>query len=149
MPYAAGTLKAVGKKGDKTLIEEVHTAGEPAKLIVSPDRKQISADGEDLSYVEVRVVDKDGNLCPNAGNLIGIELAGPGTIAGVDNGDPASHEPFQAKQRKAFHGLCLAVIKAARTPGEIRLKATAPGLQSEPVVITTATPTTTASAPPQ
>ena len=149
VPYAAGTLKAVGKKGDKTLIEEVHTAGEPAKLIVSPDRKQISADGEDLSYVEVRVVDKDGNLCPNAANLIGIELAGPGTIAGVDNGDPASHEPFQAKQRKAFHGLCLAVIKAARTPGEIRLKATAPGLQSEPVVITTATPTTTASAPPQ
>ena len=81
-------------------------------------------------------MDKDGNLCPNADNLIAFGLEGPGTIAGVDNGDPTSHEPFKATRHKAFHGLCLAVIKAARTPGEIRLTATAPGLQSEPVVIT-------------
>jgi beta-galactosidase len=137
VPYEPGVLKAVGQRGGQTLTDEVCTAGEAAKLVVRPDRTQLAADGEDLSYVEVSVVDKDGNLCPNAASLIGFELAGPGVIAGVDNGDPTSHEPFQAKQRKAFHGLCLAVIKAGRVPGEIRLTATAPGLRSEPVVITT------------
>lgn len=135
--YEPGVLKAVAKKGDKTFTGEVRTAGEPAKLVVLPDRKQIAADGEDLSYVEVRVVDKDGNLCPNADTLVSFGLEGPGTVAGVDNGDPTSHEPFKATQRKAFHGLCLAVIKAGRAPGEIRLKASAAGLQAEPVTITT------------
>jgi hypothetical protein len=65
---------------------------------------------------------------------------GPGAIAGVDNGDPTSHEPFKATKRKAFHGLCLAVVKAARTPGEIRLTATSPGLESQPAAITTVSP---------
>ena len=136
VPYAAGVLKAVGRKGGQTLTEEVRSAGEPAKLVVRPDRTQLAADGTDLSYVEVRVVDQNGNLCPNADNPISFGLAGPGSVAGVDNGDPTNHEPFKASQHKAFHGLCLAVIQAGRTPGEIRLSATAPGLQAEPVVIT-------------
>jgi beta-galactosidase len=137
VPYEPGVLKAVGKKGGQTIGDEVRTAGEPARLIVRPDRKQIAADGEDLSFVEVRIADKDGNLCPNADHLIAFSIEGPGRIAGVDNGDPTNHEPFKATRHKAFHGLCLAVIKAARTPGEIRLSATAQGLQSEPVVIIT------------
>ncbi len=137
VPYEPGVLKAVGRKGGKTIIAEVRTAGEPAKLIVLPDRRRISADGGDLSYVEVRVVDKDGNLCPDADDLVTFAIEGPGTVAGVDNGDPTSHEPFKATRRKAFHGLCLAVIKATRTPGEIRLSATGQGLQSAPVTITT------------
>ncbi len=137
VPYEAGVLKAVGKKNGQSIMAEVRTAGEPAKLVVLPDRQRIAADGQDLSYVEVRVVDKDGNLCPNADNLIGFELAGPAVIAGVDNGDPTNHEPFQATRHKAFHGLCLAVIRSTRTPGEIRLSATTPGLLSQPVAITT------------
>jgi len=140
VPYEPGVLKAVGKKGGQTIVDEVRTAGEPARLIVRPDRKRIAADGEDLSFVEVRIVDKDGNLCPNADNQITFGLEGPGTIAGVDNGDPTNHEPFKATKHKAFHGLCLAVIQAARTPGEIRLSATAQGLQSEPVAILTVRP---------
>jgi beta-galactosidase len=140
VPYEPGVLKAVGKKGGQTIIAEVRTAGEPARLIVRPDRRQIAADGEDLSFVEVRIVDKEGNLCPNADNQVAFGLEGPGAIAGVDNGDPTSHEPFKATKRKAFHGLCLAVIKAARTPGEIRLIATSQGLQSEPVAIIAVSP---------
>jgi len=135
VPYAAGLLKAVATKGGQTFTEEVRTAGEPAKLVVSPDRSQLAADGTDLSYVTVRVVDKDGTLCPNADNPICFGLAGPGTLAGVDNGDPVSHEPFQASQHKAFHGLCVAVIQAGRVPGEIRLQATVQGLPAEAVVI--------------
>ena len=140
VPYEPGVLKAVGKKGGQMIVDEVRTAGEPARLIVRPDRKQIAADGEDLSYVEVRVVDNDGNLCPNADNEISFGLEGSGAIAGVDNGDPTSHEPFKVTKHKAFHGLCLAVVKAARTPGEIRLSATSPGLQSQPVAISTVSP---------
>ncbi len=98
--------------------------------------EQISSDGEDLSFVEVRIVDKDGNLCPNADQMIRCAIEGPGVIAGVDNGDPTSHAPFKATQHKAFHGLCLGVTKAARTPREIRLSVTPEGLVSEPVVIT-------------
>jgi len=135
-PYEPGVLKAVGRKGGQTIVDEVRTAGEPARLVVRPDRKRIAADGEDLSYVEIRVVDKDGNLCPNADNQIAFGIEGPGAIVGVDNGDPTSHEPLKAAKHKAFHGLCLAVIEAARTPGEIRLTATAQGLPSEPAAIT-------------
>jgi beta-galactosidase len=137
VPYETGVLQAVGRKNGQTFIDEVRTAGEPARLIVRPDRNRLAADGGDLSYVEVRVVDKDGNLCPNADNVIEFGLEGPGMVAGVDNGDPTNHEPFKATKHKAFHGLCLAVIKAGRTPGEIRLKVSAQGLQPEPVVITT------------
>ncbi|MEI7900156.1 MAG: glycoside hydrolase family 2 TIM barrel-domain containing protein [bacterium] len=136
VPYEPGVLKAVGKKGGQTLTAEVRTAGEPARLILRPDRTRIAADGEDLSFVEVRVVDKDGTLCPDADRQVAFSIEGPGEIAGVDNGDPASHEPFQATRRKAFHGLCLAVVKAGRTSGAIRLSAAAQGLQSEPAVIT-------------
>ncbi len=133
--YAPGVLRAVARSQDgKTIIDEVRTAGPPAKLIVRPDRRQITADGQDLSYVEVRVEDKDGNLCPNAAPLIHFDLDGPGAIVGVDNGDPTSHEPFQATQHTAFHGLCLAVIRASRTPGEIHLRVSAPGLTSKTVV---------------
>ena len=134
--YEPGLLKAVGKKGGQTIVEEVHTAGEPARLIVHPDRKQITADGEDLSFVEVRIVDKDGNLCPTADNEIVFSLDGPGLIAGLDNGDPTNHEPFKGVKHKAFHGLCLAVVKAAHTSGEIHLTAKAEGLGSDPVSIT-------------
>lgn len=135
VPYEPGVLKAVGKKGGQTVVEEVRTAGEPARLVVRPDRQRITADGEDLSYVEVQIVDKDGNLCPNADNMVLFDIKGPGVIAGVDNGDPTSHEPFKAAKHKAFHGLCLAVIKAGRTPGVITLKVTVPGLLSDTVVI--------------
>ena len=136
VPYAPGLLKAVGTKDGHTFITEVRTAGPAAKLLASADRQQLAADGTDLSYIELRVVDKDGNLCPNADNLIHFSLQGPATLAGVDNGDPTNHEPFQATQHKAFHGLCLAVIKAKRTPGQIHLQATADGLEAAPVLIT-------------
>ncbi len=136
VPYEPGVLKAVGRKCGQTIVDEIHTAGEPSRLIVRADRTRIAADGADLSFVEVRVVDREGNLCPNADNPIAFSLEGPGAIAGMDNGDPTNHEPFQGTKHKAFHGLCLAVVKAARTPSEIRLLATAPGLHSESVTIT-------------
>ena len=76
-------------------------------------------------------------MCPIADNLISFEIAGEGSLIGVDNGDPASHESFQAAERKAFNGLCLAIVKSTARPGEIQVTVTSPGLQAKSVVVKT------------
>ncbi|HEY2760942.1 MAG TPA: glycoside hydrolase family 2 TIM barrel-domain containing protein, partial [Pirellulales bacterium] len=129
VPYEPGTLKAVAKKdGKQVATDEIVTAGKPAKLELKADRSTIDADGNDLSYVTVTVVDKDGHVCPNADNELTFAISGPATIAGLDNGDPINHEAFQGTQHKAFHGLALAILKAKDSAGKATLKATADGL---------------------
>lgn len=132
VPYAPGELKAVGYRDGKQLaVDTVKTAGTPARVVLSPDRKTIGADGEDLSFVTVRIEDKDGNFCPLADNLMDFKLDGPATIAGVDNGNAASVEPFQADYRKAFNGLALVIVRSQNgKPGSIRLKADSQGLEA-------------------
>ncbi|MGA2032967.1 MAG: glycoside hydrolase family 2 TIM barrel-domain containing protein [Thermoguttaceae bacterium] len=134
--YAPGTLKAIGKKGRQTVCsDEVRTAGAPKRLLLTADRPRIAADGEDLAFVQVRVTDADGRLCPGAEQLVRFQIEGPGTIAGVDNGDPTDHESFQADRHKVFHGLGLAVVKASRAVGRISLRARAAGLEPAEIVI--------------
>ncbi|MNL42955.1 hypothetical protein D3C87_1654440 [compost metagenome] len=100
------------------------------------DRSKITADAKDLSFVTVRILDEEGNLVPNADNLVQFKLEGAGTIAGVDNGFQASLEPFKADYRKAYRGLCLAIIQAKDKAGKLKLTATAEGLKEASVVIT-------------
>jgi beta-galactosidase len=134
--FEPGTLKAVSRKDGKEIMTRVvRTAGKPARLILNPDRKILRADGKDLSFVTVEVVDEAGNIVPYADNLISFEASGNGLIEGVDNGDPVSHESFKANQRKAFHGLCLVVVKGSDKKGIINLKASAEGLESTSVTI--------------
>ena len=105
--YTPGTLKVVAKNNGKIVCtDEVQTTGVPAKIVMTPDRKEINADGEDLSYVKIEIVDQQGRVCPNADNLVQFKIKGKGIIAGVGNGNAASHESFKADNRKAFHGLC-------------------------------------------
>jgi beta-galactosidase len=138
IPFEPGTLKAVGRTGGKViLIDEVRTAAQPAKLVLVADRKAIKADGTDLSFVTVKVVDKDGVVVPNADNLVKFQVSGPGFIAGVDNGSETSMESFKADHRKAFNGLCLAIIQAKETAGRITLKATSDGLAEASLTIET------------
>lgn len=138
LPYEPGMLKAVSRKNGKiVLTKEVRTAGEPARIVLEPDRSAIKADGSDLSFVTVKVVDKDGTVVPTADNLIKFELTGAGSIAGVDNGYQIDHEGFKGKQRKAFHGLALAIVQAQAKPGRIVLKATSDKLPATSVVINT------------
>ena len=128
--YTPGTLKAVAyKKGSADLTKVIKTAGEPAGILLEPDRDVIKADGKDLSFITVKVVDSEGTTVPLAENLINFEVEGPGFIAGVDNGSQISHEPFKANYRKAFHGLCLAVIQSKGMPGQITVKANSEGLK--------------------
>jgi beta-galactosidase len=89
-----------------------------------PDRTTIDADGNDLSFITVRIEDRDGNLCPLADNLVHFSIAGAGTVAGVDNGNAATEEPFQADHRKAFNGLALLIVRSkAGEAGTIRVAA--------------------------
>ena len=136
VPYQAGTLKVVAYKNGKAILEEqITTAGKPAKINLSVDRSEIQADGTDLAYVTVRIEDKDGNFCPMADNLVNFEISGAGKIIAVDNGNAASVEPFQASYRKAFSGMCLAVIKSEKTAGTIGLTAKSKGLKSSSLQI--------------
>jgi beta-galactosidase len=129
VPFAPGTLKAISRTaGKEVLVREVKTAGAPAKLVVTADRSDIKADGNDLSFVTVDVVDANGIIVPNAENPVKFQLEGSGVIVGVDNGDPVSHESFKAPQRKAFHGKCLVVVQAGEKPGIVKLTASAEGL---------------------
>jgi beta-galactosidase len=94
--YAPGTLSAIGYSGGKLVVEtKVETTGAPASIQLTPDRATINADGEDLSIITVAVTDARGRVVPVAGNHVSFELAGPGTILGVGNGDPSCHEPDQ------------------------------------------------------
>ena len=138
VPFSPGTLKAVSRTGGKqVLVQEVKTAGEPARLEVTPDRSTIKGDGNDLSYVTVDVVDTNGVIVPNAENLVKFKIEGPGAIVGTDNGNPVSHELFKAPQRKAFHGKCLVVIQSGENPGIVKLTASSGGLQGTSVEIKT------------
>jgi beta-galactosidase len=127
--YEPGTVTGVGyKDGVEILREEVKTAGEPAAIVLTPDRTEIMADGSDLSFITVTVVDREGIPVPRADNLIKFSLDGKGTIAGVDNGNQISMEPFKADFRKAFNGKCLLVVKSGAEAGNISVKASSDGL---------------------
>jgi beta-galactosidase len=134
VPFAAGTLKAISRKnGKEVLVTEVKTAGVPAKIILQADRSVIFADGKDLSFVTVTIVDAKGNVVPDADNLVKFTLSENAVIAGVDNGDPTSHASFKGSERKAFHGLALVVVRGKNKHGKVQLKASASGL--EPAVV--------------
>ncbi|HHX45126.1 MAG TPA: DUF4982 domain-containing protein [Chloroflexi bacterium] len=138
LPYEPGTLRAVGMKdGQVVCVQEVVTAGAPARIALEVDRSSIVANGHDVAHVTVRVLDAQGTLVPVADHEVAFTVEGEGTLIGVDNGNPASHEPFQATRRQAFHGLCLAIVQATRAPGEVRVAAASQGLQGDSVTITT------------
>ena len=129
--YEPGVVKVVSRKDGKAVLEkEIHTAGEPAQIRLTADRNEIKSDGRDLSFVTVEVLDKDGNLCPNADNQIMFDVQGAGFIAGVDNGSPVSMEKFKADHRRAFYGKCLVVVQSDGKSGGIKLTATSEGLKT-------------------
>jgi len=136
--YAPGVLKAVSRKNGKVVLtREVKTAGKPAKIELTADRSIIKADGKDLSFITVRILDAEGNLVPDADNLVKFKVTGEGFIAGVDNGYQASMESFKAPYRKAFKGMCLAIIQAKENSGKITLQAISEGLQPVSITIKT------------
>jgi beta-galactosidase len=130
--YEPGELKVVAldAEGEPVAQEVVRTAGEPARVRVDPDRSTIRADGTDLCFVTARIEDEEGNLCPRMDDPVEFTVEGPAEIAGVDNGDQTSVEPFQAPRRHAFNGLCLLILRSVKDrPGEVIVRAETKGLE--------------------
>lgn len=127
VPFEPGTLKAVAKRGGKIVAtDEVHTAGKPAKILLSTDY----AYDRDIAFIEVRIVDAAGHLCPNANDLVQFTLRGPGRIVGLENGDPTNHESFRGDRHRVFHGLGQVVIRhqADSSLRGVELEAAAEGI---------------------
>lgn len=131
LTYEPGNIRVVTRKdGKEVLSEKIHTAGDPYQIKLTADRDNINNNGVDLSFVTVEVLDQNGNLCPNAENLIHFELDGSGRIAGVDNGNPVSMESFVEPQRKAFYGKCLVIVQSGKESEVMNLKAISNNLKS-------------------
>jgi beta-galactosidase len=129
VPYEQGELTVKGyTQGKQVAASTLQTAGEPVTLQLSADHTTLKANGQDLSYVEVVLLDNKGVRQPNAENLVSFEIEGPATIAGVGNANPVSIESYQLPQRKAWKGRCLVIIKSGKKAGKITLKATTAGL---------------------
>jgi beta-galactosidase len=134
--YSPGVIEAHGFKSGRVLLTEIReTAGAPAALRLNPDRAKISADGEDVSVVNVEVVDAKGRITPVVSNEVSFRVTGPGRIIGVGNGDPSCHESDKGEKRSAFNGLCMAIVQALKEPGEIRIETSSAGLASASATI--------------
>lgn len=131
--YVPGKLEATGIKGNKKLTAMVETTGAPYQLVLTPDRKIINADGEDLCVMNVTVVDDKGSEVADAMNLVKFELQGNARIIGVGNGNPSSHEPDKCVnnnwQRQLFNGKCQVIIQSNGTPGELIFTANSEGIK--------------------
>ena len=135
--YQPGELKVVAyKEGKEWATDVMRTAGPPAKLLAKADRSTIAADGQDLSFITVTIVDKDDVPVPPAKNRVRFSIDGPGEIVATDNGDPTSFESFQSRGRNAFNGLCLVIVRAKPDQtGTITLKAESEGLKEATVAL--------------
>lgn len=136
--YASGELKAVAydDEGNPAAETVVKTAAEAAAIELTLDRDTISADGDDMAFATVRILDAAGALCPMADDLVTFRIVGPAEIAAVGNGNAASVEPFQADYRKAFNGMCMVYLRSRKgSSGPITLYASAAGLEATTAVV--------------
>ena len=136
--YQPGELKVVAYKNGKVWAEDtVKTTGGAARISMQPDRVNLNANGSDLSYITVKITDKDNLQVPRSGNRIKFEISGAGEIAATDNGDATDSESFQNKSRKAFNGMALVIVRTKKGErGKIKITATADNLKSDEITLT-------------
>lgn len=134
--FERGTLKAVAKnKGAVVAIQELETAGEPAKVLLTADKNTLANNWDDVVFVKASVVDSKGIKIMRADHLFTFKISGPGIIAAVDNGNTSSHESYRGNQRQAYLGDAYALIKAIGSKGVITITASAPGLGESTITI--------------
>ena len=135
--YEPGTLKVVAfdNQGNKAAEKEIHTAGEPYQIILQPEVSVIKANGEDLAYVTVSVVDKNGNPCPTATNQLKFSVKGKGTYRAACNGDATSLEMFHLPTMKLFSGKLVVLVQSTNETGEITLMVTGKGLKKGKIIL--------------
>ena len=137
VPYEAGELKVVAYDKDGRPAEEkiVRTAGKPHHLEVVADRMQLTADGKDLAYITVRVVDKDGNLCPADNRLVTFSVKGAGTYRAAANGDATCLDLFHLPRMHAFSGQLTAIVQSGLQEGDLIFEAKAKGLRTGKLIL--------------
>ena len=137
--YQPGEVKVVeyDANGNAVAENQIRTAGKPYQLKLEADRNVLTADGKDLSFVTVSVVDKDGNLCPDATNRLKFSVKGNGNYKAACNGDASSLESFVQSTMKAFSGQLVVVLQSNETPGDIQLKVTGEGVKTGYLDLTT------------
>jgi beta-galactosidase len=136
VPFEPGELKVVAYSGGQPVMEKaVHTAGEPHHIVLEPFTDAIKADGKDLAYVTVAVVDKDGNPCPLDGSLLTFKVSGAGTFRAAANGDPTCLDIFHEPRMHAFGGKLTVIVQAGNRPGKAVLEVSGEGLQKGKTVI--------------
>lgn len=135
--YEPGTVKVVAYDENGKAVDEaeIHTAGKPHHIVLTADRDQLQADGKDLSFINVKIVDKDGNFCPNETRQIKFKVKGAGTFRAATNGNSASLESFQEPQMKLFSGQLTAIVQSAEEAGTITFEASAPGVKSAKLIL--------------
>jgi beta-galactosidase len=136
IPYAPGTLKAEGIRGETVVAESIlATAGDPVRLKLTADRTVLSADGQDLAFVTVEAVDEKGRLQTNAEQEVHFAVSGAGRLAAAGNGDGRSTEPYSGDTYTLFHGRALVVLQTSRMTGKIKLTATADSLNPSSIFV--------------
>lgn len=130
--YEPGTVKVVAfdENGKAAEEKEMHSAGQPYQIVLDADRKKITADGEDISFVTVSVVDKNGVPCPTATNQLKFKVSGSGTYRAACNGDATSLELFHKDTMKLFSGKLVVLVQSSKTAGKIKLEVNGAGLKS-------------------
>jgi len=124
--FATGTLQAKATKGGTVVATDtVKTAGAAAKLALAPDRPTIAADGRDLAYVEIDIVDAQGVVAPKANNTVTVTVTGPGVLVGLDAGDSTNHDSYKGTSHAAFSGKLMAIVQSTTTPGTVTVSAAA------------------------
>jgi beta-galactosidase len=122
--YQPGEIKVVGMDFNNKPVETqiIKTAGGPYQVRLTADRSEINADGKDLCYITVEILDKEGNLCPRANILQFFEVQGAGTLKAVCNGDPTDQTSFASNYMKTFNGKMVIIVQSTNEAGNITIK---------------------------
>jgi len=137
VPYEPGTLIVrCYDNGRETASQILETTGKPKAVRLIADRTRIRADRNDLAYVRAEIIDSEGRIVPDADDImVNFEVKGKGEIAGVGSGNPADMSSFQQPGKKAYQGICMAIVRPETTPGKIHIRATAEGLKGASITI--------------
>jgi beta-galactosidase len=137
--YQPGEIRVVAydAEGNAAAEKTVRTAGKASAIRLAPDRNVLKADGEDLCYLNVSLVDKDGNLVPADNRLVNVKVSGAGSFRAIANGDPTCLESFQQPQMHLFSGQLTVLVQSSTEPGEITVEVSAKGVKKATLTLKT------------
>jgi len=141
--FQSGDLvgKAYDTNGATVLTQTISTTGTSSAIQLSLEpyagKSGINADGQDVAMIVVAVIDSQGRIVPTSSNEISFSVTGAGSIFGVGNGDPASHESDKGNKRSVFNGLARLIVQSTTSPGIINVTASSTGLRSASISVTT------------